>query len=232
MKRRTISKRISKNKRSLNKRPLKRTGKKTKRRSKRRTSKKVEQKGGGDITLILDILLSKDIISFMPTSQVFEYEKMSRYMNMIDIHTLKDIVLENSYWRKSPTIQKIFNYTSEELKDLQIELIDRFGLLPTAAKNHIRLAELKNRAVQLGIDKIDASNKGGYLNFGEETRTDPAALISLVQNQGDIYRLRGAHRLQFGFGLDLSDVENRFLFMEELLDKLALPEVQSVEEAS
>ncbi|MED5461409.1 MAG: TRCF domain-containing protein, partial [Pseudomonadota bacterium] len=113
---------------------------------------------------------------------------------------------------------------------LQIELIDRFGLLPAAAKNHIRLAELKNRAVQLGIDKIDASNKGGYLNFGEETRTDPAALISLVQNQGNIYRLRGAHRLQFG--LDLSDVENRFLFMEELLDKLALPEIQSVEEAS
>ena len=122
--------------------------------------------------------------------------------------------------------------TSEELKDLQIELIDRFGLLPTAAKNHIRLAELKTRAVQLGIDKIDASNKGGYLNFGEETRTDPAALISLVQNQSDIYRLRDAHRLQFGFGLDLSDVENRFLFMEELLDKLALPEIQSVEEAS
>ena len=119
MKRRTISKRVSKNKRSLHKRPLKRTNKKskTKRRTKRRTSKKVEQKGGGDITLILDILLSKDIISFMPTSQVFEYEKMSRYMNMIDIHTLKDIVLENSYWRKSPTIQKIFNYTSEELKD-------------------------------------------------------------------------------------------------------------------
>ena len=122
--------------------------------------------------------------------------------------------------------------TSEELKDLQIELIDRFGLLPTAAKNHIRLAELKTRAVQLGIDKIDASNKGGYLNFGEETRTDPAALISLVQNQSDIYRLKGAHRLQFGFGLDLSDVEHRFLFMEELLDKLALSEIQSVEEAS
>ena len=122
--------------------------------------------------------------------------------------------------------------TSEELKDLQIELIDRFGLLPTAAKNHIRLAELKTRAVQLGIDKIDASNKGGYLNFGEETRTDPAVLISLVQNQSDIYRLKGAHRLQFGFGLDLSDVEHRFLFMEELLDKLALPEIQSVEETS
>ena len=115
MKKRTISKRVSKNKRSLHKRALKRTNKKSK--TKRRTSKKIEQKGGGDITLILDILLSKDIISFMPTSQVFDYEKMSRYMNMIDIHTLKDIVLENSYWRKSPTIQRIFNYSSEELKD-------------------------------------------------------------------------------------------------------------------
>ena len=29
---------------------------------------------------------------------------------MIDFETLKDIVLENDYFSKSPTIQKIFNY--------------------------------------------------------------------------------------------------------------------------
>ena len=120
MKKRTIKKRVGKkHNRSIGKnKPLKRTNKKSKRKtSKRKTAKKVEQTGGGNITLILDILLSKDVISFLPTSQIFDFEKTARYMNMVDIHTLKDIVLENSYWRKSPTIQSIFNYSSEELKD-------------------------------------------------------------------------------------------------------------------
>ena len=130
MKRRTIGKRntnkkltknksVKKQKRSTKKRQNKRSFIRSKKRQNKRSSKKVKvvQQGGGDITLILDILLSKDIISFLPTSQIFEYDKMKRYISMIDIHTLKDIVLENSYWRKSPTIQKIFNYTSEELKD-------------------------------------------------------------------------------------------------------------------
>ena len=123
MKKRTIKKRVpNRNNRTIKKnKPVRRTNKKSKKslkRSKKRTSKKIVQQGGGaDITLILDILLSKDVITYLPTSQIFEYDKMKRYMNMVDIHTLKDIVLENSYWRKSPTIQRIFNYSSEELQD-------------------------------------------------------------------------------------------------------------------
>ena len=36
---------------------------------------------------------------------------------MVDIYALKDIVLENKQWIKSPSIQRIFNYTSEGLED-------------------------------------------------------------------------------------------------------------------
>ena len=59
---------------------------------------------------------SKDIISVLPTSQIFDYKRIDRYVNMVDFATLKDIVLDNDF-KKSPTIQKIFNYTSEELQD-------------------------------------------------------------------------------------------------------------------
>ena len=120
--------------------------------------------------------------------------------------------------------------SSEELRDLQVELIDRFGLLPDAARNHIRLAGLKLDAQRLGIEKIDAADQGGYLVFGEETRTDPLALVGLVQNEGDVYRLSGAHRLQFRLALE--DAEQRFRHLEKLLDILAEKEVQSIDQAS
>ncbi len=108
--------------------------------------------------------------------------------------------------------------SSDELRELQVELIDRFGLLPSAAKNHMRIAALKLNAVALGIEKIDASDAGGYVLFGEQPHTDPLALVNLVQNEGHIYRLSGAHRLQFR--LDLSDTEERFAQIEHLLEKL------------
>ena len=117
-----------------------------------------------------------------------------------------------------------------ELRDLQVELIDRFGLLPEPARNHMRLAALKLRAVALGVEKIDASDNGGFLVFGEETRTDPVALVQLVQNRGQIYRLSGAHRLQFR--QDLGDVETRFNEVEKLLDTLGARAVENIEQAS
>jgi len=119
--------------------------------------------------------------------------------------------------------------TRTELRDLQVELIDRFGLLPEAARNHMRIAAIKLEAVRIGIEKIDAADKGGYLVFGEQTNSDPLALVNLVQNEGQVYRLSGAHRLQFR--LDLSAVDKRFRQIEYLLDTLATDSVQSVEEA-
>lgn len=116
-----------------------------------------------------------------------------------------------------------------ELREMQVELIDRFGLLPDPAKNHMRIAAIKLDAIALGIEKIDASDQGGYLVFGEQTRSDPLAIVKLVQNQGDIYRLSGAHRLQFR--LDLANPEKRFAQTEKLLETLAVNDVQSVDEA-
>ena len=114
--------------------------------------------------------------------------------------------------------------TEEELRDLQVELIDRFGLLPGPARNHMRIAAIKLKAQSLGIEKIDAADGGGYIVFGEQTKTDPVALVGLVESQGDIYRLTGAHRLQFR--LDLSNIDHRFDKVAKLMDTLASDEVE------
>ena len=110
--------------------------------------------------------------------------------------------------------------TNEELRELQIELIDRFGLLPSPAKNFMRMAAMKQQARALGIEKIDAADGGGYLIFAQETHIDPVALVQIVQNDGKCYRLQGTHRLQFR--MNLADIETRFITVEKLLAKLAV----------
>lgn len=118
--------------------------------------------------------------------------------------------------------------TAAELRELQVELIDRFGLLPEAARNLLRIAAIKQRAKALGIEKIDAADKGGYLNFGANSRIDPVALVHLVQNDSHTYRLQGSHKLRFQ--LDLSKLDTRFDTIEKLLERLAVKEPAVVNE--
>tara|TARA_R110002096_G_scaffold163266_2_gene330685 strand:- start:7172 stop:10663 length:3492 start_codon:yes stop_codon:yes gene_type:complete len=107
-----------------------------------------------------------------------------------------------------------------DLRELQVELIDRFGLLPAAARNLMRIAAIRKTALALGIEKIDAADQGGYLVFANESRIDPVALIQLVQNDSHRYRLQGSHRLQIT--ADMSDTEQRFRTIEKLMQRLAL----------
>ncbi len=110
--------------------------------------------------------------------------------------------------------------SAAELRELQVELIDRFGLLPDSAKNLIRIAAIKKSAGALGIEKIDAADAGGYLVFGSVSHIDPVALVQLVQNNNREYRLQGSHRLQIRD--DLSDLETRFKTIENLMRDLAV----------
>jgi transcription-repair coupling factor (superfamily II helicase) len=107
---------------------------------------------------------------------------------------------------------------ANELRELQVELIDRFGLLPEPTKNLIRIAAIKKTARALGVEKIDASDRGGYLVFAAESHIDPVALVQLVQNDSRRYRLKGSHRLQISD--ELNDVETRFCAIENLLQLL------------
>ena len=111
---------------------------------------------------------------------------------------------------------------ADELRELQIELIDRFGLLPDGARNLMRIAAIKKLATRAGIEKIDAADGGGYLVFGKESRIDPVALIQLVQNDSRRFRLQGSHRLQIKD--DLGDLEKRFVTIENLLGRLMVKE--------
>lgn len=106
-----------------------------------------------------------------------------------------------------------------ELRELQVEMIDRFGLLPEPTKNLFRLAALKLQAQNMGIRKLEASFRGGRMEFAETTRIDPANLVTLVQTKPASYRLEGATALRFSEALD--DNEVRFQFVENLIQDLS-----------
>ena len=47
--------------------------------------------------------------------------------------------------------------TKDELNDIQIEMIDRFGLLPEPTKQLFAQGEIRLRAQKLGISEVDVS---------------------------------------------------------------------------
>ncbi len=110
--------------------------------------------------------------------------------------------------------------SDEELRELQVELIDRFGLLPDATRNLIRIATIKKSALALGVEKIDVAAQGGYLIFAAKSHIDPVALVQLVQNDSRHYRLQGSHRLQITDNLEKLD--RRFSVIEKLLQSLMI----------
>jgi len=110
--------------------------------------------------------------------------------------------------------------TPEALKDLQVEMIDRFGLLSIQTQYLFQISELKLKAKSLGIKKIEAGAKGGRIEFTREPKINAAALIQLIQQQPQCYKLEGPHRLRFT--MDLSDREGRIMEISGLLQKLAL----------
>lgn len=109
--------------------------------------------------------------------------------------------------------------TKEQLHELQVELIDRFGLLPQPVKNLLLVTELKLRAGQLGILKISASGQQGRLDFDEKPDIDPAVLISLIQVHAKRYQMEGPQKLKFA--VDGTSAEERIFEISGLLGKLA-----------
>ncbi|MDY4388880.1 transcription-repair coupling factor [Pectobacterium aroidearum] len=109
--------------------------------------------------------------------------------------------------------------TSDELDELKVELIDRFGLLPDASRYLLQIAALRQQAQALGIRRIEGNEKGGFIEFSEQNRVDPSHLIGLLQRDPGTYRLDGPTRLKFM--KDLSDRPQRIEFIGSLLGNMA-----------
>jgi len=115
--------------------------------------------------------------------------------------------------------KRIANATNkDELRELQVEMIDRFGLLLEPIQNLFEISALKIKAQEMGILKIDANDAGGTLDIDADTTIKPADLISLMQQHPQKFKMLGANRLKFI--VDLKTEQNRFNIIHDLLDQL------------
>jgi len=104
------------------------------------------------------------------------------------------------------------------LDELTAELHDRFGPLPPAAQNLLRIAKLKIRARTLGVRRLDLGPQGGSVLFEERSAVDPSTLVRMVQQGAREYRLEGPLRLRVSRALPAESA--RFDFATQLLRRL------------
>ncbi len=107
---------------------------------------------------------------------------------------------------------------SRELDALKVELIDRFGLLPDAARNLLDIAALRLAAKKLGVRRVEASEKGGFVEFAEKNNVDPAWLIGLLQREPQHWRLDGPTRIRFM--RDLTERKVRMKWVSEFIEMM------------
>ncbi len=109
--------------------------------------------------------------------------------------------------------------THDELWDLQVEMIDRFGLLPEAGKNLFGTTEIKLKASKLGIRKIDSGPTAGRIIFNSEPDIDPAKIIKLIQSRSEQVQMDGPDKLRFQYQIE--SAQQKISFISELLDNLS-----------
>ncbi len=105
------------------------------------------------------------------------------------------------------------------LKDIQVEMIDRFGLLTEQIKNLFAVTSLKIKATPLDIQSIDYSEAGGRITFSDQPNIEPMKIINLIQTKSVLYKLEGNNKLKL---LKMeNDIPKQFQYLNGLLDHLA-----------
>ena len=85
---------------------------------------------------------------------------------------------------------------NDALRAMQVEMIDRFGLLPEQVKNLFAVTALKLRATQLGIRKLEFGENGGRVLFQAQPGFDALNLIRMVQSEPKTYAFDGQDKLR------------------------------------
>jgi transcription-repair coupling factor (superfamily II helicase) len=105
-----------------------------------------------------------------------------------------------------------------ELRELEVEMIDRFGLLPDALKNLFSVTRIKLLTEPVGIKKLDVSEDMLRLQFDDNPQIEPAKVIQLIQSQPRKYQLKGQTELQF-FDT-MPEIEQRINAIELLIKSI------------
>ena len=106
----------------------------------------------------------------------------------------------------------------DKLDHIRIELIDRFGNLPQPVKQLFSVHQIRIKAEQLGMTKIDLGANGGVIEFSPDTPVQAISIIQMMQRNPTHYRMDGGQRLKVM--RMLAEYDKRIEFIQDLLDQL------------
>ncbi len=176
-------------------------------------SGQIQEIGFGLYTELLD-----RAVRALKSGKVPDFDLSSEHETEVELHLpalIPDDYLGDVHTRLT-LYKRIASARSEDdLRDLQVEMIDRFGLLPEPTKQLFAVASLKLMATPLGIRKLDFGANGGRIVFREKPEVDPLAVIKLIQTQPRVYKLDGQDKLKVI--LDLPGASERIRSAQDVL---------------
>ncbi|GAB7219800.1 transcription-repair coupling factor [Vibrio comitans] len=107
----------------------------------------------------------------------------------------------------------------DQLTEMKVELIDRFGPLPDATKNLLQVSEIKLAAAAIKVDKVEAHEKGGYIEFYPDADINPMYLVKLLQSQPNKFAMDGPTKIKFT--QSLVDRRDRVSYVKQLIEDFA-----------
>jgi len=105
-----------------------------------------------------------------------------------------------------------------ELKELKIEMIDRFGLLPDQTKNLFESTSLRIFSEKFGVKKINIFDEKTEITLNNNNTIEAIKIIDLIQKKPSIYQLKNQNTLIFKEEMDHSI--SRIEKVRELLTSL------------
>ena len=181
-------------------------------------SGQIQEIGFGLYTELLD-----RAVRALKSGKVPDFDLSSEHETEVELHLpalIPDDYLPDVHARLTLYKRIASARDDDHLRDLQVEMIDRFGLLPDSTKTLFALAGLKLMATPLGIRKLDFGPNGGRITFRPNLNEnppeiDPMAIIKLVQSLPRVYKLDGQDKLRIS--LDLPGATERIRSAQEVL---------------
>ena len=104
---------------------------------------------------------------------------------MIPEEYVPDLALRMALYRRAAELQD-----RAGIEAFAAEMIDRFGKLPDAAANLLKIVEARNAAKKAHIQKIEVGPKGALVTFVDDTFPNPVGLVEWIN------RLKGQAKLR------------------------------------
>jgi transcription-repair coupling factor (superfamily II helicase) len=108
--------------------------------------------------------------------------------------------------------------SEDDLKELKVEMIDRFGLLPEPTQNLFETSSLKIYSKEIGILKINIYDDKAEITLKDKNNIDTKKIINLIQTQPTKFQLKNQNTIVLKETME-SD-QSRIREIRKILEKL------------